>query len=504
MSKQHPKSKPAAKKQPPKQKNSRNVVAPVARASVMKSTEPKFHQSPPGTVVVSKCEYIGEVSGSTTSYAITAEYAINPGNPATFPWASGMAGLYESYRFKKLSFHYRPEAPTTDTGYVGLVIDYNPLDPPPTTKVVAMDFEESVRGPTWTPFDHYCSQKNLNKRKSYFNRRSDEEDGFDPLLYDVGTLYVIAGGNVAATTRGELWVDYIIEFITPELDSGATLTDGQMNGTEVSAFISNSTGLAARTVSNVNVFSEVTYDPAATPVHTSERSCEVSSVGIPVVTVDDPDTIPQGDLKTESFGNATRTIEITDPSSTVRRNFGMFNLTGNKTYIADLFIDIMSGSADFTGLSLTANFSSGGSVVTLGQVTNTSSGFIGVFQFSTGPVRNPFIWFTLSGTLAIGGFFAWKPSVLIRQRPPELNPGALVPTLTLPAHRLVQKHHRYRDIRPEDVEQVQLSTPGRGPTNRETTSTHTQQSTPDYVHLRRAYENMKKEDFRDFAHIAKG
>ena len=492
-------------------KNTRTVTAPVARQRVIRTTEPRFHQSPPGTMVVSKCEYIGEVPANAGSpYGVVAEFAINPGNPALCPWASGIAGLFESYKFKKLEFHYEPESPTSDTGFVGLVIDYNPKDPPPTTKVVAMDFEESKRGPTWTAFSHSCSQKNLNKRKSYFCRRNDESDDVDPLLTDVGNLYVIAGGNTGTAARGELWVDYVIEFSTPELDSGASTLDGQVY-TKSSSFneLDNQSGLAARVINplnGINIFSNGRYDAAVSPVSGSEYREEADVVSVPKAVLEDL-TIPTN-LKEDSFvqtatDDADQQVDITSVVG-AKAVLGSFKLTANRTYFANVVFDIVDGAADFTGLTLTANISSTGTVVQLGQVTNTSAGFIQILKITTGPlIRNPYVWFTFSGTLALGAFFEWRPAVYIRQLLPQLDPGALVPTLSQPFHHLSRREPMcHFDLR--DCKQVLLSTPGREPTNRSISTDPPQQNAPDYVHLRRAYEEMKKEDFRDFARIAKG
>jgi hypothetical protein len=203
------------------------LEAPVAMGPISKIQDAQFSNgSRPGTIKVSKREYVADIAALASTFEVVADLVINPGNELLFPWLSIFSAAYESYKFLKLAFSYEPEAPTTEPGYVALAIEYDPSEDPPTSKVKLMEMEETVRAPLWSEVKHVSTRKNLSKRKSYFLRPTQEPPELqevDESLYDTGRL-LIATGNSSGdlTSAGELWVDYEVEFMTPQLGlSGA-------------------------------------------------------------------------------------------------------------------------------------------------------------------------------------------------------------------------------------------------------------------------------------------
>ena len=208
----------------------RAVSAPVAKQVIVGYREPKFKGgSRPGCVRVEKEEFISDVIlPADEEFSLPINLIVNPGNPICFPWLSIFAAAYESYRFHRLTFHYRPQAPTTSNGWVSISLDYDPDDQIPVSKVEALEMEETVRGAPWEIFHHVSTLKNLQKRKSYFVRDpalslvapGSEFAAMqtDNTLYDVARLLVCGGivGN-SNLTAGELWVTYDVEFETPQL-----------------------------------------------------------------------------------------------------------------------------------------------------------------------------------------------------------------------------------------------------------------------------------------------
>lgn len=168
---------------------------------------------------VSHHEYIRDVPASTSAFNIGFALGVNPGDPITFPWLSSIAARFESYRFKKLIFRYVTEAPTSERGYVILVADYDPSDPAPLDKTTAFQFQSSVRGAPWETFVHSSTAQNLSKRSSYFVRNSVLPANQDVQLYDTCKLYCIVGSNIGPASLGELWVEYEVELMTPQISN---------------------------------------------------------------------------------------------------------------------------------------------------------------------------------------------------------------------------------------------------------------------------------------------
>lgn len=194
------------------------VNAPLSKGTLMAQKNPNFH-SKGDSVVVKHREMISAVN-STAAYNAAQVFSVNPGLAATFPWLSAIASRYESYRFKKFKVEYEPQVPTTTAGYMGLVVDFDAGDAAPASLINAMQYSGSVSGPTWTRLSMDVKQINLGKfAKDRYIRAGAVAANFDVKTYDLGKIYVISG-NAPAAAAGVLYLDYEVELITPQVDSG--------------------------------------------------------------------------------------------------------------------------------------------------------------------------------------------------------------------------------------------------------------------------------------------
>lgn len=163
---------------------------------------------------ISHLEYLGDILGSTTTFAIAQTLAINPGMPS-FPWLSPIASAYEMYRFTSLKFIYAGRSSSAVGGYCTLAIDYDPTDPPPASKTEINNFNDRVAVVPWEPkATLVCSRSALARMPKYMTRSSSIAD--ELANYDVGTFYVVAGNQLTNAQIGELWVEYSIEFFQPQ------------------------------------------------------------------------------------------------------------------------------------------------------------------------------------------------------------------------------------------------------------------------------------------------
>lgn len=192
--------------------------APVAIGNRTFNQNPKTFMKN-GRWVVQHSEYFGDILGSTATYLVRETIPINPGLISSFPWLNEIASRYEQYKFRKLNVRFMTERPTTESGYVAIVPDYDAHDVQPVSKTAAFQYQGAAKCAPWENVTQINTPANLNKRKEYFVRQGILPAGADVALYDTGNIYVCVGGNSAQVVLGELWFDYEVEFYTPQLDS---------------------------------------------------------------------------------------------------------------------------------------------------------------------------------------------------------------------------------------------------------------------------------------------
>jgi hypothetical protein len=195
------------------------VQAPVARSKVISGvSKPNITSSSNGFRIRHR-EYLGPQTGSALSFAVTRSEFINPSNAALFPWLSAIASRFESYKFHKLRTHYVPTCPTTKQGFMGVAIDFNVYDSPPTSKQQMLQYQSVVTGPCWAEFDQEYKRDDLQKRKTYFCDNAAVSTGARAMFH-TGQLFIASGGvDGTLTNLGDLYLDYDIEFMTPEYNT---------------------------------------------------------------------------------------------------------------------------------------------------------------------------------------------------------------------------------------------------------------------------------------------
>lgn len=175
-------------------------------------------------------EYICEINGSVT-FATTA-FPINPGQPGTFPWGYRLSQLYEEYDFEDLEFYYKREvsefATQGDAGKVILSIDYDAMDPPPTSKQQVEDTQPHKDGMPCTPEIRLRADVGLmRKNPGKYVRTGVQVANTDLRVYDAGVLYVSTQGCNNTNVIGELRVKYKVKLkvqvLNPALGSFAAV-----------------------------------------------------------------------------------------------------------------------------------------------------------------------------------------------------------------------------------------------------------------------------------------
>jgi len=194
-------------------------------------------------------EFIGNVTGAQ-NWAVASTFAINPGLAASFPWLSGIAQNWETYRFKKLRFCYYTRTGSNVPGSVILAHDPDSSDAAPSTEQIMTTYEAVQEDAPWKDICLALRASSLHEgQQRKFVRTAPLAANEDIKLYDSGNLY-LAVVDGTAVSWGKLWVEYEIDFQTPQLPPAglAVVTNGVMQapaGTVASPLLN---GVAAGTI----------------------------------------------------------------------------------------------------------------------------------------------------------------------------------------------------------------------------------------------------------------
>jgi len=192
-------------------------TVPVARSRFITTGSPKQKTLPNGDVIVEHREFLQNIVGSQ-AFSVSGR-PVNPGQGQTFPWLQYLAALYESYRFEFLEFEYQNTCGSSTDGLVMLAIDYDASDPAPGDKVTMATYRGYARDAAWKDFRHHSIDADLHKLKSNYVRPGALSANQDIKLYDVGNMFIATEGMAGATTVGELYVNYKVRLMTPQLGS---------------------------------------------------------------------------------------------------------------------------------------------------------------------------------------------------------------------------------------------------------------------------------------------
>lgn len=208
----------------------RRANAPVAFGNVQRQTGAVISTGD-GWCRIRHRELVDTIPSLSTAFHCTY-FRMQPG-VQHFPWLNAIAARFESYRFNSLRYDLVSMVGTDEHGTMFLAPDYDPEDEMPTTLGQAMTFEGAVAGNVWQSLSCQCSHAGLNKRSTYFVSTlwNSTEDW---RLIDAGALNVGFDG-VAAQTVGQLWVDYDITFMTPQLLGASTPPLNQLKASGAAA-----------------------------------------------------------------------------------------------------------------------------------------------------------------------------------------------------------------------------------------------------------------------------
>lgn len=204
----------------PNGKGSPMTSVPAAMSRIMRTPVPMFTsdgKGGDGRIRVRHREYIADISGSA-NFSDRA-FFINPGLSQTFPWLSGISTRYESYLFHMLRFEFETSVSTATQGTVILAIDYDAADAPAISKQQLLENRGAVRSAAWAPCQCVADFQDLTKfGVQRYLRHGALLANMDIKTYDVGRLEIGTQGMTGTAVVGELYAEYDVELMTPQID----------------------------------------------------------------------------------------------------------------------------------------------------------------------------------------------------------------------------------------------------------------------------------------------
>lgn len=187
---------------------------PAARSNTTRQRPAKFRQSAT-TITVTHREFIGDVDQLNETVVIQA----TPTSSRMFPWLNRMAPLYEKYKVLKAAFLFKTMSGTVVPGSMTMAFDYDPRDVVKPSKQTMLQYETSTSGSLWS-----------NLRLDLVQSRVSEELYLDPIdsknnprLSRFGALcYHATTIDDHPHHIGQLWVEYTIQLISPQLEPAPT------------------------------------------------------------------------------------------------------------------------------------------------------------------------------------------------------------------------------------------------------------------------------------------
>jgi hypothetical protein len=160
------------------------------------------------------CEVIAEVM-STSLFSNPVRFDINPANAQFCPRLSTLALAYERFRIRSLRVRYHPACPATQSGLVGMMIDFDCKDNPPVSPIELAENEASAIGTVSAPLEISATWPTSDQW--FLTTPDDAVAAGEPQMRFPATLHVITRDASQAPGDDKKLAGYISIFYVFEL-----------------------------------------------------------------------------------------------------------------------------------------------------------------------------------------------------------------------------------------------------------------------------------------------
>jgi hypothetical protein len=209
-------------------------------------------------------ERVGTILGSDT-FAVSLSYQTNPALPASFPWLSAHASLYEKWKPTSITYKFTPTVGTDANGQVLMSYDYDTLDAAPVSSIQLTQSTVYATGSIWRPLSLTIP---IRGGKEFFTRRGVPQGNathYDLKMYDLGQLFICTEGcsDNIGTTLGYVEVVYNLQLIDKQPNVAVPVTINSVDNSLTEAFLG-----APGTSSPLSLNTKYTFDPIGNSYNT--------------------------------------------------------------------------------------------------------------------------------------------------------------------------------------------------------------------------------------------
>lgn len=176
-----------------------------------------------GCVRIVHKEYIGDVTSAGAPFTVLYNLAINPGNPATFPWLSQIANSFMHWRCNGMVFTFKSTSGALSTtqalGEVIMGTNYNVYEPQFQNKQQMLNEIHADSKVPANDMDHPIEVMPYQTTGTglFMVRGTAVPAGQDQRFYDLADFQLATQGQSGTPTLGELWVSYDVCLYKPQM-----------------------------------------------------------------------------------------------------------------------------------------------------------------------------------------------------------------------------------------------------------------------------------------------
>lgn len=148
---------------------------------------------------------------------------VNPGLTSSFPWLSSLARNYLNYQFSQLELCFIPRNSVTKEGSVMMFAEYDPSASDPENRKDFLNRKHAQENQVFKQMVFSCDISDLRKEKAHYIRVGKPTNNQDIKLLDACTMYFAYEGTLPNLSLGDLFWQYTVDLITPNLHLGRNL-----------------------------------------------------------------------------------------------------------------------------------------------------------------------------------------------------------------------------------------------------------------------------------------